>query len=214
MAYTGILVRGLATFSDMVADPAILREIALAGRALTVGIYDGSGGVEQVYLNLGLLSRIGAYDNSGGVAFPGFKTSELAINYDGDGYIKQGADHVLLAGLHKFYYASAGVKSASIDQLVLTNGSTEVSIDIGALEFSQSTADSMTLSASDATVYFTQANTQGFILYNETTGTFLGKGTASGDTVTFQSNQVAGDVISVVLHDANYNYSSKIKGTV
>lgn len=213
MAYTGILVRGNEDYSTLMSDPPILRELAITAGCLVLGAY-GSGGATDIFkLNLAALSKIGVVDGNGNTPIQGFSTSDLPIVFNGTGYIKQAPAYMLVDSMHKFYYAAKGLKQADLNSLVLTDEVTETSLSVPALEFLISKPTALQLTDTTATVSYSNAMATGFRVYNETTGTFLGLGGVSGDAVTFDA-QTAGDIVSVVLHDIDYNYSSKIKGTV
>jgi hypothetical protein len=210
MAYVGILVRGDETFGAIYNDPPVARELALAGKHLGVGFFNG----DSFYLNIEVLSRIGKVDASGNVQLAGFKTSEVQIDFDGVGYIKRGTDHVLIDNLYKFYYAASGLKRANLTNITLTDGTDDIDLDVDTLVFAQAKPVSITVGETETSVIFdTALGAAGFRVYNETTGTLLGFGTNSNDTVTYAA-QPAGSIVSACLIDTDYNYSKKLKGTV
>jgi hypothetical protein len=205
MAYTGILVRA-DTFENIFADPAIEREIAMAGEYLTVGTPSG-----VTYLNLAALSRIGIV-NDDGTNIPGFKTSDIPINYDGTGFIKQETGWMLVKGVYKWYYEGlSGLKAASNTAATFTNGTDDATVNITALVTSQAKPAGITVSTTTAVVNFVGLRVR---VYNETTGKLLGFIETSGETLTFAEAQTTGDIITACICDEDFNYSLKIKGIV
>lgn len=203
MAYTGILLRG-DTFANVVADPPINREVAMAGEWFGTTTMGGN----TFYLNLAELSKIGkSTDNSGGFA-PGIKTSELAITFDGGLFDKQ-ATAITVNGSSTWRFTPLHNLEQADENVITVEGVTMYTPGLSILSF-KPTIDA--LDANEITVSFSKGTKA--LVKNETTGTDLGEVATSGGTLTFSAAQNSGDHITARVIDADYNYSLKSKGTV
>jgi hypothetical protein len=205
MAYTGILLRG-SDFTTIYNDPPINREAAMAGDHLALGSYSGI----ITYLNIGQLSKIGKLTDENGTYVPGFKTSDLPINFDGNGYIKNNNTNMLVAGTYQWDHEALAAL-VTVDDTTFEFASTSIDVDkwTFAIQY-EPVIDA--LNDTDITVSFTRGAK--CIVYNQTTKTDLGEVTSSGTTLTFAASQNAGDEIIVYAVDANYNKSLNTKGVV
>lgn len=205
MAFTGILTRGEAVFNDLYIDPPIAREVAVAAEHLGVGSLSST----VYWLNLQALSAVGKIIDDQGNVFTGFKTSELPITYDGNGYVKNTASAMLVDGAYQFRYAP-------LDALeVLSDTSFKfgtMDIDVAVLDFISTTHSTIdTLSQTSITVTFTKG--EFVIVYNESLGTQLGTISTSGGSLSYASIAI-GTVVSVYAVDDKYNHSAKTVGVV
>lgn len=203
-SYSGILSRG-DTFNTIYNSPPIAREMVTAGEHIGWGTM-----ASNVYwLNPAVLSKIGEVTDDAGTFAASFKTSDIAIDYDGTGYLKEMGDHLLVDGLYQFRYDALDALEALTDTN-FTFGTMD--IDVAVLDHISTKTTTITdLTTTSITATWTKGNTAR--VTNETTGTYLGAISTSGGSLSF-SAQTSGQVISVVILDSAYNYSAKTIGSV
>ncbi len=205
MAYTGILLRG-DTFNTIYLDPPIDRELVVAGEHLGLTTV----GSTTYWLNVAALSTISMITDDQGTSIPGINTSALPIDFDGDGYLKEEVDHLLVGGTYLFRYAALNALEALTDSSFKFGSYDLVPANLDFLNGAKPTMSVLTID--DVVVTFTQGVKA--LVYNETTREELGIVDTSEATLTFGSAQTVGDVITAVCLDADYNHSMKDKLTI
>jgi len=206
MAQTGILLRG-DIFSTIYADPVVAREVALAGNWLTIGTDDGSGGVNEFYLNLAALSRIGKLLDDQGNGNIDLKTSNLPIIFDA-GLFKEQADHILIKNNYRLYFEALGFKNVTSSTIVFEDD-TELDIDYLIQQQTRPIIEAST--STDITLDWNSGTP---VVFNETTKTDLGTPSTPHVAHVYSVAPSPGDIISVCLRDADYNYGRKRTVTI